>query len=333
MTTNTSEMQLNSVNIDLSVSMIVCILSVIISTIACLLIIILIIITRNLHSSTNLLVSSTCLSTLFYLVISTLNAFIFYTASVSTDWSCRIRGYLYYFSLSIVIYSYMIQAVSRLFWTVLYKHRYLLSMKCHIYLIIFKVSISFLLPLSTIITKDIVYRPFELCLVPMKHTFHIFYLLTIGFIIPIVIISIVYGIIYYYIVHATANFRQTLHGTKRDVKLARNILILLGIFLFGGFPTVLYIIVSNTVETAPSVLFLIAITTPSMAIAIEKIMTIVLNRDIRQVFKLRWIKWFSCCKTPTNRVQPITYTNNRIVNPTNTQKSQQNKTKTLNTRT
>ncbi|CAF1069347.1 unnamed protein product [Adineta steineri] len=171
-----------------------------------------------------------------------------------------------------------------------------------------------------------------MCLVLPKYAIHEFYLLITSFIIPIVIISIIYGIIYYHTVRSTANFQQSLHGAKRDVKLARNILILLGIFLFGGIPSTTYIVVSNKVESAPGVLFLIAITTPSIAIAIEKIMTIVLNRDIRQVFKLRWIKWFSCCKTHTNRVQPITYTNNRIINPTNTQKSQQNKTKTLNTR-
>ncbi|CAF1334077.1 unnamed protein product [Adineta steineri] len=172
-----------------------------------------------------------------------------------------------------------------------------------------------------------------MCLVSPKYTIHQLYLLTTSFIIPIVIISIIYGIIYYRTVRSTANFRQTLHGAKRDITLARNILILLGIFLFGGVPSVIYTIVSNTVESAPSVLFLIAITTPSMAIAIVKIMTIVLNRDIRQVFKLRWIKWFPYCKTPTNRVQSITYTNNKIINPTNIPKSQQNKTKILNTHT
>ncbi|CAF1334059.1 unnamed protein product [Adineta steineri] len=330
MSTNTSGMQLNSMNIGLYVSMIVYTVSVTISTITCLLIITLIIITRNLHSSTNLLVSSTCLSTLFYLVISTLNAFIFYTASVSTDWPCRIRGYLYYFSLNIVIYSYVIQAVSRLFWTVLYKHRCLLSMKCHIYLIIFKICISFLLPLSCIITKDIVFVPFKMCLVLPKYIIHEFYLLITSFIIPIVIITIIYGIIYHHTIRSTANFRQTLHGAKRDAELARNILILLGIFLFGGIPSAIYIVVSSKGEAAPSIIFLFAITTPSMAIAIEKIMTIVLNRDIRQVFKLRWIKWFPYCGPSITRVQPIT-TNNKIINPTNIQKSQQNKTKSQNT--
>ncbi|CAF1397979.1 unnamed protein product [Adineta steineri] len=331
MTTNTSGMQLNSMNIGLYVSMIMYTLSIIIATIACLLIIILIIITRNLHSSTNLLVLSTCVSTLFYLIISTINAFIFYTASSSTDWPCRIRGYLYYFSLIIVIYSYIIQAISRLFWTVLYKYRCLLSIKYHLYLIIFNISISFLLPLPSLITKDIVYVPFKMCLVSAKYKIHTFYLLTIVIIIPIVIFSILYGIIYRHTIHSTANFQQTLHGAKRDARLARNILILLSIFLFGGIPSVIYSIVSNQVESAPSVLFLMTITAPSIAIAIVKIMTIVLTRDIQQVLKVRWIQWFSCCKSSTTRVQPITNTNNRIINPTNIQKSQQNKTNPLNT--
>ncbi|CAF3639784.1 unnamed protein product [Adineta steineri] len=171
-----------------------------------------------------------------------------------------------------------------------------------------------------------------MCLVLPKYIVHEFYLLITSFIIPIVIITIIYGIIYYHTVRSTANFRQTLHGAKRDAELARNILILLGIFLFGGIPSAIYIVVSSKGEAAPSIIFLFAITTPSMALAIEKIMTVVLNRDIRQVFKLQWIKWFSYCGSSkfTTRVQPIA-TNNRIINPTNTQKSQQNKTKSQNT--
>ena len=105
-------------------------------------------------------------------------------------------------------------------------------------------------------------------------------------------------------------FRQSLHGAKRDAELARNILILLSIFLFGSVPTVFYVILSNKIDSVPYILFLIAITAPSIAIAIEKTMTIVLNKDIRKALKLKWFIWFPNCQSSTTRVHPITHENN-----------------------
>jgi len=292
MTTNETATQWNDV-ISLYIIITISSLSAIICTLACLIIIILTYITPSLHSPTNLLVSNTCCCTLFNLIISTMNSFIFYTQTTSTNWSCRIRGYLYYVSISLVIYSYIIQAISRLFWTVLYRYRYLLTMKCHIYLIISQIFLSFILPLSSIITTDIVFRPFKLCLVAMKYKIHVLYLLTI---------AILYTIIYYHIARSTANFQRTLHGAKRDSELARNILILLSIFVFGGIPIVIYIIVSNEIESVPTIFYLIVITVPSIAVAVEKTMTIVLNKDIRKTLKLRWITSFPNCRLSTTHV-------------------------------
>jgi len=182
-------------------------------------------------------------------------------------------------------------------------------MKCHIYLIISQISLSFILPLSSIITKDIVFRPFKLCLVAMKYKIHVLYLLTIGYIIPLLTIAILYTIIYRHIARSTANFQRSLHGAKRDSELARNILILLSIFVFGGIPTVIYIIVSNEIESVPTIFYLIAITVPSIAVAVEKTMTIVLNKDIRKTLKLRWITSFPNCRLSTTRVQQFTHAN------------------------
>ena len=138
----------------------------------------------------------------------------FYIAVTSSDWSCRIRGYLYYVTLNLVIYSYITQAISRLFWTVLYRHRSLLTMKCHIYLVIFQIGISFILPLPSIITKDIVFRPFKLCVVAMKYKIHVFYLLTIGCIIPFLTIAVLYAIIYRHISRATAHLSTIITWSK-----------------------------------------------------------------------------------------------------------------------
>jgi hypothetical protein len=296
-----------------SITFTVSFISIIISTFICLMIIIITFITPNLRSPKNLLLCNTCLCTLFYSIISIINT-IYFLEPTSTDWSCRIRGYLNYVALSLVIYSYVIQAISRLFWTVFYRYRYLLSIKCHVYLIVTQICLSFLIELSTIITKDITFHPLKICFVPMNYKIHVMYLLTIGYIVPISTVIILYTIIYRHTIRSTSNVQRSSSRTKRDAELARNILILLSIFVFSGIPTVIYVIVSSTTEFVPIILFLIAITTPPIAVAIEKIVTLILNKDIRNALKQRWIACCPNCLSPSNSVQPFTRTTN--TNPT-----------------
>ena len=281
-------------------------LSMIVSSTVCLIVVSITYLTPDLHTPTNLLICNTCLCNLSYAMMATINSLIFYIQSISSDWSCRIRGYLSYVCLNLVIYSYTIQAISRLFWTVFYRHQYLLTYTCHLRLIIIQISLAFLLPLPSLITKDIVSRSFRMCTVPMKQRLHAFYLLSIIYIIPFLIVLILYAIIYRHITHATINLQRSSHRMKRDRELARNILILLSVFLFGGFPTVIYIIASSQMNYTPRILLLFAILAPSISVDVERIITVILNKDIGKVLKQRWLARF------TSRVQPLT--DNRSVN-------------------
>lgn len=271
-------------------------LSIIVSSVVCLLIVISIYITPNLNTPTNLLICNTSLSSVCYAIISAINSLIFYVQFISSDWSCRILAYFTYVCLNLVIYSYTIQAISRLFWTVFYQHRYLLTYKCHIYLIIIEISLAFLIPLTSLITEDIVYRPFKICSVPMRYRLHAFYLISSIYIIPFVIVVILYTIIYRHIIHAAIHLQQSEQRTKRDRELARNILILFSVFLFGGFPMIIYIIVSSQMNPTPRIFLLLAEIAPSICVNIERIVTIILHKDVRKVLRQR-------CST---RVQPIT---------------------------
>jgi hypothetical protein len=131
--------------------------------------------------------------------------------------------------------------------------------------------LSILISLSTIITKNIVFHPFKMCLVALQYKIPIFYLLIVGYIIPLLTIIIIYAIIYRRIIRSTLNFQRSSNRTKCDGELARNILILLSIFSFGGIPTLIYIIVSNKMGTAPSI-----------SVAVETMMNVVLNKDYSQ---------------------------------------------------
>ena len=246
----------------------------------------------NLRTPSNFLLLNTCLCCLFFCEISFLNIlpFIYPYTTTMTDWSCRIQGYLTYVSISLVLYSLVAQASSRLFYTVLYKYCYLLSIKCHIYLLILQILLSFLCPLSAIISTNITFRPFKACLVPIHYSLHCLYLFIVICCIPIIIIIIFYIIIYRYTVKSRRN-RQTLAlRTKRERKLATNILILLSIFIFCAIASSLHVILSNGFRTYSTSLYLFSLSTPAIGIICEKIAIIVLNRHIRKVAQQQWLR-------------------------------------------
>jgi hypothetical protein len=71
----------------------------------------------------------------------------------------------------------------------------------------------------------------------------------------------------------------TINNEKRNLKLLGNILILLGIYLMGGLPSLLFVLTSN------EILYLIGIVTISLTVAIEKLCTILLDRELRKVIR------------------------------------------------
>jgi hypothetical protein len=72
---------------------------------------------------------------------------------------------------------------------------------------------------------------------------------------------------------------KTSNNKKRDLKVLRNIIILLSIYSLGGLPSVLFLI------TGIKPIFLIGMVSISLAMAVEKACMCILDRDIRQVIK------------------------------------------------
>ncbi|UJR35419.1 hypothetical protein I4U23_028176 [Adineta vaga] len=288
-------------------------LSTILSTCICIIIIGLISITRNLRSPTNLLISNTCLCTLFFSTIATCNTILYYINWLTTDWSCRVQGYLTYVSICLVVYSYVIQTISRLSLTVFYQYRCLLTLKFHTYMILVQILFSFLFPLSTLITTHIVYRPFRLCLVPSQYKIHTFSLIGIVYIVPILIVCVLYIIIYRHTRNSSQKVHRSTKISKRDAELARNIIILFAIFIFSGVPASLYTIISTSTPTMSTGFYFFSIMTPPISLVIEKIVTIILSREIRNTFKQRWIT----CLSVSTRVEHFSSSNAKNNNKMN----------------
>ncbi|CAF0736343.1 unnamed protein product [Rotaria sordida] len=199
------------------------------------------------------------------------------------DSSCRWRGYFGYMAVAAVLYSYLAQATSRFFISILSaKYSWIVSFKTHIILICIQWIIVLLIPLPALLTNHIYYRPFALCWVPRKFTLHVIYTVVAYYLIPAILIFAIHIYIYVCIKHPKYRvfMMTTTRQSNRDLEVLRNIMILFAIYTLGAIPTILYIL------TNIHILYGIGIVTVSLTVAIEKIATLILDRDIRNIIKL-----------------------------------------------
>ncbi|CAF0779749.1 unnamed protein product [Adineta ricciae] len=253
----------------------------------------------RLHTVRHLLICNTCVASILYCIVQTINyAFLIFLQSETSDVGCRWRGYFAYLSIAAVAYSYLIQAISRFFISILSgQYRWLTTFKTHYILILLQWVTIVVIPLPSILTNDIYYRPSSLCWVPLKKLIHVIYSYSAYYIVPTSSVCIIYIFIFYRVKkfsHRSCTFARPTNKEKRDLELLRNIMALLFIYLLGGTPSILFVI------TASKPIYLLSLVTMSLSVAIEKISMIMLDRDIRQaVMKLL------LSTKPTLQVKPI----------------------------
>jgi len=187
-------------------------------------------------------------------------------------------------SIAAVMYSYLLQSISRLFFSVLStRYRWLISLKTHVILIFIEWLIVFLAPLATLVTKDIYFRPDRLCWVPEICKLHLAYTIGTYYIIPTVLIVTIYIIIYVHIRRAGTNKcikkSATQRRQNRDLEVLRTIMILCSICILGGVPSGLYIL------TSIKLFYSIGLVTITFAVTIEKVVLILIDREIRNIVK------------------------------------------------
>jgi hypothetical protein len=255
-----------------------------IAVIICTMILLLVWRTKSrLHTVSYLLMCNTCFASSLYCVAIVNNyGFLIFDQWQTSDMSCRWRAYFAYSGIAAIMYSYLIQAISRFFFSVLsIKYRWLISFKTHYILILSQWIIIFLLTSPSLITQDIHFYPEVLCWVSMQYPLHLAYTIFAYYIIPVTTIVIIYIYIYYRVKQRTNNIITTsrINHQKRDLKLLRNILVLLSIYLGSGLPTILFCL------TSIKLIYLINLVCLTLAVVIEKLFAIILNRELRQVFK------------------------------------------------
>jgi hypothetical protein len=258
--------------------------AVLIATIIDFIILALVIFTKRLHTVTHLLICNGSISSIFYCVVQCVNyVFLDLIPWETNDVACRWRGFFGYMVVAAVLYSYLAQAISRFFIAVLSnKYRWATLFRTHIILIIIQWFIVLLIPLPALLTEDIYHRPYALCWVPKEHRLHIAYTVVAYYLIPALLIFAIYIYIYCRIKRRRHSVSVTTSRgrSNRDLEVLRNIMILVFIYTFGAIPIILYL------STSIGVLYEIGIVSVSFTVAIEKIVTLILDRDMRNMIKL-----------------------------------------------
>lgn len=248
------------------------------------LILIIIIFTKRMHTVTHLLICNSSVASICYSTVQCVSYI--YLALLpwhTDDFSCRWRGFFSYMAVAAVVYSYLAQAVSRFLISILSsKYRWATSIRTHILLIVIQWLIVSFIPIPAIITEDIYHRPFALCWVPKEFQLHLAYTVIAYYLIPALLIFAIYISIYCRVKRRSNSFvlNRSRRRGNRDLEVLYNIMILFAIYTLGAIPVILYIL------THLRYLYEIGIVCMSLTVAVEKIATLLLDRDMRSFLRL-----------------------------------------------
>ena len=231
----------------------------------------------RLHTSNHLLICNTCIISIVY-CLATIFQYI-YLLFIKWDTSnttCQWRAYFFYVGTAGLLYSYTIQAISRLFFSVLaIKYPRLRTFKTHYILISIQWLVVALLASPSLITKDIYFRYEKLCFVPVTSLLHSAWIAVTYYIIPVCIIIIIYIYIYRQVKNTRRNavtLTMPINNHRRDLKVLQNIMILISFIVGGGSPTMIYFL------TPTKYPYMTCLITSSIADTLAKLCTIILDR-------------------------------------------------------
>ena len=254
---------------------------------------------RDSRTISNVLVCNTAIAVMSFHIINLISIIYALIDDPSRSlFFCIFLGYCYAVFSAAICYSYSIQALSQLFFTVLYQYRILLTWKIHSLMIFFVWLISF-----TTMCPPIFYQGYRfeiesrLCIPTSKVFITSIYVVAIVFVIPLNIIFISYGTILYGVHRSTrrisafasnkfSKFRsRPFLNVKREMKLMKNMFILLLILISGGTPY-LFIILWQIIQRSPvpESMYLLAINCVPICISINMIVLFFMSDSMRKLF-------------------------------------------------
>ena len=230
---------------------IVAILILILGILLGIIIILIIIVNKECHTVPMLLVANICLtgviSGIAHLTIIAFSLHNDLKQIAYYDIYCIIRGYSSYVTGAMHNYSYVISSLYRYISVVYPTHLSCQSARMQILFIIISWLLSVLSPLVVIFTNDIIYSvDNQICQVPFQLSFSLLYLLFIIYIIPIQLVIFIYFKLVRYVCQMRKHVTPVniLCRAQKDLKMVRQIVILVHILVLNGFALTLFIFLS-----------------------------------------------------------------------------------------
>lgn len=244
---------------------------------------ILIVCIQRLHTVTHLLVCNGAIASIFYCIVQSVNySFLAFLPWKTSDISCRWRGYFSYMTVVAIVYSYLAQAISRFLILILSsKYRWVTSFRTHRILLLINWILVVCLPLPSLLTNDIYFRPTSLCWVPKEYTLHLAYIIIVDYLIPTLLLIAIYIYIYCRVKRRRIDVFITMgkHRSNRDLEVLYNIMILFSIYILGALPLIIYILARI------EVFYAIGLISVSLAVAVKNFVALLIDRDLRTTMK------------------------------------------------
>jgi hypothetical protein len=246
---------------------------------------------QQCHSVVNLLMCNSCAS-LFTLAITysiqtpSFIQQIYFDAPQPSSLFCKISASLATFSTGVVAHSCIVQAVSRFFITILYKHKYLVTYRTHWIVIIISWVTNVIIAASMFISPlAYQYDPESHFCTLTAHNFLSSILVSILFVaVTVIILLILYGIIFHHTLYHTRinpHSASTLRA-RRNKRVFENILFSVSVHAVGGIPYIICIIMNRTSQ-APWPLYSIAVLCLSYTSAIHAVFLLLINDQVKQI--------------------------------------------------
>ena len=257
-------------------------------------IVIIVITTRRCQTVFNLLVCSSCIASILYSVIA-IDAGIHCMREdwALEQWACVGKAFVFVLTLTASTYSYSMQALSRLFFAVFYRHRFLLNWRTHWIMTVCNWVLSLLVPIGPLLIPNGLglERESRLCVVSSKVSSAAILCVVIVFCLPLSAVVTIYVVIYHHARRSTRRvIPETLNGTahnpgyhtKRELKLMQLLVLQAAAFGSGGILYLMNILWQAGSKTPlPQPLYALGFCLMSYSMPFAGINQFLLNKPVR----------------------------------------------------
>lgn len=247
---------------------------------------------RRCRSILNLHVCNSCGCSLFYIFAVCIQIPLLlrttYDINQNSKLFCALRGFIFVAACGVKYYSYVFHAISRYIITIHYQKKKLLTYHANVIMIVMSWFTGLTITSFSFCTLfDFQYEPSShLCVFGTKNNVLPLYLTIAIFLTPLLIIIFLYARVLW----SSTNFNRIHPNSvssmrmKRQMKLFRNILLIVMILLIGAMPYFISIVV-NSITPVLQIFHLISILFISLSSTLELLVIFLTNEHIKRTFQ------------------------------------------------